>query len=234
MLHYNRAVRSQLRQFLAVTMACLALGACSRTSSQPPTDHPPSSSQPVVTPSTATREPTLREVTIPAGTLLHLRLDTLVASDTSRAEDPVQASVARPVLVDGVEAVPAGSAVKGVVTQARRSGKVKGRAEVALRFDALAVSGGPDQPVQTRTVAVQAPSTRRNDALKIGAPAAGGAILGAILGGKKGAVIGGAVGGGAGTAVVLSTRGKEVRLAPGTALTVKLLEPVTVRVARDR
>jgi hypothetical protein len=174
-----------------------------------------------------------REVTIPANTVLHVRLDTAVASDTSRAEDRIQASLARPVLVKGAEAAPAGSALKGVVTEARRSGRVSGRAAVAFRFDTLVV-GGDDHRVKTRTVAVEAPGTKRNDALKIGAPAAGGAILGGILGGKKGALAGGAIGGGAGTAVVMSTRGKQVRLPSGSAVTVKLLAPVTVRIAADR
>ena len=60
-----------------------------------------------------------------------------------------------------------------------------------------------------------APATKASDAKTIGIPAAGGAVLGAVLGGKKGAAIGAAVGGGAGTAVVLTTAGKEVGLASG-------------------
>ena len=60
-----------------------------------------------------------------------------------------------------------------------------------------------------------AAATKKKDAVEIGAPAAGGAIIGALVGGKKGALIGTAIGGGAGTAVVLSTRGKEVRLPKG-------------------
>ena len=55
-------------------------------------------------------------------------------------------------------------------------------------------------------------------------------MLGAIIGGGKGAAIGTAVGGGAGTAVVMSTRGEEVRLPAGTSLTVRLTQPLTVRV----
>jgi len=66
--------------------------------------------------------------------------------------------------------------------------------------------------------------------VKIGAPAAGGAIIGAIAGGKKGALIGTAVGGGAGTGYVLATRGKEVQFAKGAPLTLKLSEPLTVRI----
>ncbi len=191
-------------------------------------------SQPAPAAPTSRPEPAFREVTIPADTLLHVRLENQIASDTSRVEDPVSASFAKPIVIDGVEAVPAGSTLKGVVTQAKPSGRVKGRAELAFRFDVLAVSGGDQQRVQTRAVGVEAPSTTKKDALKIGVPAAGGAILGGILGGKKGAAIGGAVGGGAGTAVVLGTPGQEVHLPAGSAVTVKLLEPITVRVPVDR
>ncbi len=178
-------------------------------------------------------QPTFREVTIAADSLVHAKLDTPVASDSSRVEDPVQATVSKPIVVDGFEAVPAGSVLRGAVTTAQPAGKVKGRAEIGFRFDTL-TSGGDQYRVQTRGVGIEAPATKKNDALKIGIPAAGGAILGGILGGGKGAAIGGAIGGGAGTAVVLNTPGKEVRLPAGTAVTVKLLQPLTVRVPVDR
>ncbi len=108
-----------------------------------------------------------------------------------------------------------------MVTDATRSAKVKGRAHVAVRFDSLTPSGD-DERYEIRTAAVgrTAAATKKEDAVKIGAPAAGGAIIGAIVGGKKGALIGTAVGGGAGTAVVLSTRGKEVQLPKGAPLTL--------------
>ncbi|MGE5360375.1 MAG: hypothetical protein ACM3NQ_15270 [Bacteroidales bacterium] len=179
--------------------------------------------------SPAPARPAFEEVTVPANTLLHVRLEHGLASNTSHVEDPVRASITRSLDIDGVEALPAGSEIKGVVTEATPSGKVKGRATLALRFDTLATHG--DQyKVRTQGVAREAAGTKKKDAAKIGIPAAGGAIIGGILGGGKGAAIGGAVGGGAGTAVVLSTAGEEVHLPAGTALTVKLLEPVTVRV----
>ena len=111
------------------------------------------------------------------------------------------------------------------------SAKVKGRAHVAVRFDSVTPRGDDERyDIQTAAVGRTAPATKKEDAMKIGAPAAGGAIIGAIVGGKKGAAIGTAVGGGAGTAVVLSTRGKEVSLPKGAALTLKLTEPVTIRI----
>ena len=178
--------------------------------------------------SEATR-PTYREVTIPAGTLLPIVLDTAVASDTSSVEDQVRAHLRRAVPVAGAEALPAGTSLDGVVVAAERPGKVKGRARVAFRLTSLRLH---DERVDVRTsiVSRRAPATKKQDAAKIGIPAAGGAVVGAIIGGKKGAAIGGAAGGGAGTAVVLSTRGKEIRLPAGSTFSVRLLEPVTVRV----
>jgi hypothetical protein len=102
---------------------------------------------------------------------------------------------------------------------------------VSLRFDTLTPAGADERyPIQTTAVSRTAPSTKKTDALEIAAPAAGGAIIGGIVGGKKGAAIGAAAGGGAGTAVVLSQRGDEVRLARGTSVTITLTQPVTVRV----
>jgi Bacterial conjugation TrbI-like protein len=173
----------------------------------------------------------VREVTIPAGTLLPIVLDTAVASDTSRAEQTVTAHLSRPVALHGQTVLPAGSHVSGVVTDATQSGRVKGRAHVALRFDSLSPSGSSERyAIKTAAIGRTAESTKKKDALEIGAPAAGGAIIGALVGGKKGAAVGGAIGGGAGTGVVLSTRGKEVRLPKGSALSLKLAAPVTVRV----
>jgi hypothetical protein len=170
-----------------------------------------------------------REVRIPAGTLLQVTTETSVASDRSRVEDPVRARLRAPVRVNGVTAIPAGSKLRGTVVDSVRSGKVKGRARVAFRFESITIAGEA-YDISTSTVSRVAPGTKKQDAAKIGMPAAGGAIIGAIAGGKKGAAIGGAVGGGAGTAVVLSTRGKEVGVPAGRALSVRLREPLTVRI----
>jgi hypothetical protein len=108
---------------------------------------------------------------------------------------------------------------------------VKGRAHIALRFDAV-VPQGDDERYTMRTSAVgrTAEGTKKKDALEIGAPAAGGALIGGLLGGKKGALIGTGVGGGAGAAYVLSTKGQEVHLNKGAAITVQLIQPLVVKV----
>jgi hypothetical protein len=171
----------------------------------------------------------LREVTLPAGTALPLTLDTYVASDSSRIESPVHAHLRRAVFLGGVQVLPAGTRVSGIVTEARRSAKVKGRARLAFRFTSLSVDADHYAVETTRWVR-QAAATKGRDASTIGIPAGAGAIIGAIADGKKGAAIGSAVGGGAGTAVVLSTRGKEVRVGRGAAVAVRLLKPLRVTI----
>jgi len=173
----------------------------------------------------------IRETTLPAGTRLQVVLDTGVGSNTSRAEEAVQGHLSSPVIVHGNTVLAQGTRVGGVVTSAERSGKVKGRAHIAVRFDTI-TPRGDDERYRIRTAAIQrtAAPTKKKDAVKVGGGAAGGAIIGAIVGGKKGAAIGTAVGGGAGTAAVLATRGDEVHLPKGSPLTVRLSEPVTIRI----
>ncbi len=172
-----------------------------------------------------------REITIPAGTSLPIILDTSVGSDISRVEQPVHGHLSRTVYVNNAAVIPTGSEVSGHVTSARRAGRVKGRAYVAMRFSSLTRKGDSENyRIQTRSIGRLAPATKEQDAAKIGAPAAGGALIGALVGGGKGAAIGAAAGGGAGTAVVLNTRGKEVRIGRGQTVLVRLTQPLEVRV----
>lgn len=176
--------------------------------------------------------PAFREITLPAGTQLPLRLETALASDTASVEDPVRATLRRDVVVDGVTVLPAGTELRGVVTAAQRSGKVKGRARLAFRFTEVALDG-QSYRIRTSSVVRTAQGTKKQDAAKIGIGAGAGAIVGGIVGGGKGAAVGSAVGAGAGTGVVLATRGEEVRLSAGTPVTVNLSEAVPVRVRLD-
>ena len=62
----------------------------------------------------------------------------------------------------------------------------------------------------------------------MGGAAVGGAILGAILGGGKGMAIGAAAGAGAGGAAVAAGDRNAATLPAGTAMTVRILQPVTI------
>jgi hypothetical protein len=79
--------------------------------------------------------------------------------------------------------------------------------------------------MEASRIDITAGSQHKKDAAIIGGGAAAGAVIGGIAKGGKGAGIGAVIGGVAGTGAVLATKGKEVELAAGT--------PVTIRLTRD-
>jgi len=171
--------------------------------------------------------PAMMEMEVPAGTPLAIVLDTPVSSATSQAEDTVKGHVANAVDVGGMTTIPKGSQVSGTVVEAAPSGKVKGRALIALRFNRVIVANTP-YTIRTARIVREAEATKGEDAKKVGIGAGAGAVIGAIAGGKKGAAIGGAVGAGAGGGAVLATKGKEVSLGSGVTVRTTIEEPVKI------
>ena len=176
------------------------------------------------------REARVREIEVPAGTAMSIKLGTPIASDASQVEDVVRGKLTSDILVDGAIAVPAGSGVIGTVRDAQRSGRVKGRALIAFQFERLVVRGAP-LAIRSSTVTREAAANRGEDVKKAAIGGAAGAIVGGLFKGGKGAVIGAGVGG---TGAVLATRGEEVRLAAGTIVRATLRQPVKVTVRGAR
>src|SRR5262245_46960353 len=81
-----------------------------KTASAAPAD---TSAAPVATAGGSASAPAYREITLPAGTVLPVDLETSVGSDISRVEQPVHARLRRAVTVNGVQVLPAGTAVSG-------------------------------------------------------------------------------------------------------------------------
>lgn len=224
----------KLLGLLAVASLCAACGGSSPESVAAEPGSPAAAAgttgvSPLARAAAAVGIPQYRDVTLPAGTTLRLELQSAIASDTSSVEDTVRASLRQPVSIDGNTVLPTGTEVVGNVTSVERSGRVKGRARIAYRFNSIDYSG-ERYDIRTNTLSHQAEATKGEDATKIGIGAGAGAAIGALLGGGDGAAKGAAIGGGAGTGVVLATRGKEVRLGPGADVTARLTAPVTVRV----
>ena len=172
-------------------------------------------------------QPMLMAMDVPAGTPLEITLETPVASDTATAEATVRGTVAKAVVVSGMTAIPAGAPVTGTVVAVERSGRVKGRASIALRFNQVVVANTPYR-IQTTRIVRQAAATKGEDATKVGIGAGIGTAIGAIAGGKKGAAIGAGVGAGAGAGAVVATRGDEVSIPAGATLRTTIDESVKI------
>ena len=210
-------------------LAIAALGAACGGGSSTETASTATEATPPAEAAQAPEPPADREVTIPAGTTLRLDLGTALASDTSKLEDAVTATLRQPVSVKGDVVLPVGTELKGVVTNVERPGRVKGRAQISYRFNTLSTAN-ETYKVKTAAVGHQGEATKGEDATKIGVGAGAGAVIGGILGGGDGAAKGAAIGGAAGTGAVLATRGKDLKLAPGTNIATTLTAPLTVRV----
>jgi hypothetical protein len=177
--------------------------------------------------------PEFVDLTVPSDAVLGLQIERTVSSELARVEDRVDARVTRDVRVADRIAIPAGSTVRGSVSEVDRGGRMKGKARLAIRFHTIVLADGTQLALKTDPVVREGPSPGGESAAKVGGAAIGGAILGAILGGGKGAAIGGAVGAGAGTAAAMTNDRNPATLAAGTTVTVRMQSPVTVTVQKE-
>src|SRR5437660_1230803 len=133
---------------------------------------------------------------IPPGAHVLLRMENSINTKTAQAGDFVYLRTGSPIAAGGEIVVPVGSYVQGVVTQAKRSGRVAGRAQLAIRLDTLTLSSGKvfkfsphlssvdsgesgQKVVGKEGVVEQAPS-RGEDARQIAILAGSGAAVGGL------------------------------------------------------
>jgi hypothetical protein len=170
-------------------------------------------------------------VLIPRDSVLVIELQSSISTDVSQQGDPFQARVNSPNEF-------AGAIVEGRVSRVKRAGKVKGSSQLQLSFDSIRMADGRTSPFNAAVVeildmgnsdsgtvdsegGVKGRDSTKDDVSKVGASAGVGAIIGAIFGGGHGAAIGAAIGGSVGTAGVLTSRGKELRLERGQQLKIR-------------
>jgi len=83
-----------------------------------------------------------RSVTVPVGTVVSLRMDTAISSDTSRVGDRFTATVFRSATVDGRVVIPENSKVEGHVTGATPVERGSRTATLAVAFDRMILPAG--------------------------------------------------------------------------------------------
>ena len=169
-----------------------------------------------------------KQVTLPAGSVVTVRLAGAVGSKLSTNNDHFSATVARPVEVDGKVVVPAGAEAVGKVVEAVPQGRFKGAATLRLILESVTVNAN-SYDVKTTSISRYLKGKGKRTATMIGGGAGGGALIGGLAGGGKGALIGAAAGAGAGTAGAAYTGNKEIVLPAESTLSFKLAEPLTVK-----
>jgi hypothetical protein len=172
--------------------------------------------------------PVPSSMTIPAGTVLTVRLGDAVGSKISQSGQSFSATLANAVQVDGNTAIPAGANATGVVVDAKPLGRFKGGASLQLKLTSINIQGS-DVAVETSSVVRTEKGKGKRTGAMVGGGAGLGAVIGAIAGGGKGAAIGALAGAGAGTAGTAFTGNKDIVLPAESALSFKLEQPVVVK-----
>ncbi|MBN9660902.1 MAG: hypothetical protein J0H49_22100 [Acidobacteria bacterium] len=198
------------------------------TNPEPAPVEKPVAAPPIVRPEPkpAPRQP--HSVTIPAGTMITVRLREELSTKHSQDGQNFTATLDQPLVVDGFVIAERGSSQRGRIVELDRAGRVKGRAALAVELTELNTADGQKIALKTDSFRKEAESGMKGDMAKTGVAAGIGAAIGAIAGGGKGAAIGAGIGGAAGAGGVLATRGKDASLPSETRLTFRLKEPLTL------
>jgi len=169
------------------------------------------------------------EVGVPDGTRMAGTLDTALSTRDAHVEDRFAITVTSPAQYDD-------AVIEGTVASVNPSGRVSGRADMALNFERIRLRNGRTYPFSgvldgVRTadgdiISVDSAGAVEGDSqtartVTRGAIGAGiGAVIGAITGGGEGAAIGAAIGAGGGAGTIIIQGRDQLDLPRGTELTI--------------
>ena len=181
------------------------------------------------------------QAALPPGTAVKMKLETTLATFSSRAGDPFSARVTEPVMMDGKTVIPIGTTVEGRVTRANEPRRVAGKPTIAIFPEKLVLPNGDQLLLNASLVDTnRGGGTDVNqegqfkgsgydgrDLTEIGMGTGGGMLIGGLAGGGKGFLIGGTVGATLTVTHWLSKR-RSAMLPAGTELVMELNRPMTM------
>jgi hypothetical protein len=176
--------------------------------------------------------PVAKTVTVPAGTVIPIRMSDTLDSATTQPNTPFHASLGGDLIVDGMVVARSGANVVGRVVTAKDATHFSGASELSIELTRIDTLQGP-LSVVTDSYSKQGNGRGKNTAVKSGGGAALGAIVGALAGGGKGAAIGAIAGGGVGAGVNGVTRGQQVQIPTESLVTFHLQSPISVTTSRS-
>jgi len=167
-------------------------------------------------------------VTIPAGTWLTVRVDQALSSDKNHEGDYFRGTLVQPVVINGLVVAPRGQSVTGVVTEAKKAGRVEGTSRLGLELTELGLTDGRQLPVKTTLTERRGNTSYGRDAAAIGVTTGTGAAIGAAVNGGVGAGVGAAAGLVVSSIGVMLTRGRPTVVYPESVLSFRLANSITV------
>lgn len=167
-------------------------------------------------------------VTIPAGTVVAVRLQNTVSSATANPGDTFDAVLDEPLVVKGQTVADRGTPVTGRIVEAKSSGRLHNSGYLRLTLASITLHG-KELPVRTSSLFAKGANHNKRNAALIGGGAGAGALIGGLIGGGKGALIGAGAGAGAGTGGAYATGKKDVAFTAERRLSFRLTQPLTTK-----
>ena len=164
------------------------------------------------------------KVTLPAGTRLLVRTSESVDSEQHQAGHRFKTELEANVRLDNETVLSKGTVIFGRLTEAKRAGRLAGKAELRLELTDVEIDGDLF-PIVTSDYGVKGESQTADTTKKTAGGAVVGAIIGGIAGGGDGAAAGAAIGGGAGLGASVLTEGKQIRVPAETLIEFRLAQP---------
>jgi hypothetical protein len=172
------------------------------------------------------------QLTLQPGTYITVRVNQYLSSDKNQPGDGFYATLAKPLVADGIVVAQRGQTVGGRVVEAQKAGRVKGVSRLGLTLEDLTLVDGRQVHIETQFSGQIGSTSKARDAGAIATTGGLGAAIGAAAGGGTGAAIGAGSGAVAATIGVLLTRGHATEIYPETELTFRLSAPVTISTER--
>jgi hypothetical protein len=171
-------------------------------------------------------------VTVKPGTFLTIRTNQPLSSDHNQPGDTFSATLAAPLVADGIVVAQRGETLYGRVAEVQKQHSGNS-SHLGLELTSLTLSDGTQVPIRTQLVARQGGTTPGEvQAGTIVGTTAVGAAIGAAADWGRGAAIGAGAGAAAGIIGVLLTRNHATVVYPETALTFRVESPVMVDLSR--
>jgi hypothetical protein len=165
-----------------------------------------------------------RSGSIPVGQEMDVRLRQTLSSENAFLEQRFETTTVVDLVQDGRVLVPAGSVVRGIVSDVDKAGRVDRDGSLTLTFDRLRVEGREHEINATATEVFESRGIR-DDAAIAGVGAGVGAVVGGIISGVKGAILGAVIGAGG---TIAATEGKDIELPAGSIVRIRMDSPVRV------
>ena len=176
--------------------------------------------------------PVPAHLTVKPGAFIMVRTTQGLSSDHNQQGDTFFATLAEPLIVDGVVVAQRGETVSGRVTEAQKAGRVEGTSKLGVELTGITLVDGQQVPIQSQMISHSGPTSVGRDVGAIGTTTALGAAIGAGADWGRGAAIGAGAGAAAGILGVLLTRGRPTVVYPESTLTFRINAPVEI--ATDR